>query len=290
VDIYYYHGKIEYLLNELTAIEVKETEHVATLFRGNSLATKALDHFQKLVGTEYLNNTLAPFINAVVADEKHSCEVDPMKLEKQEQANLDKNLAKLKEVINNVTNIIFKSKNSMPMLFRNVYANLVATAAAKWDLKGENEIIKYTVIAGFLFLRFFNPAILGPKQFKLMTTYPPQIPSRNFTLIAKCLQNIANLVPFGQKEPYMLPLNTLIESKFQVMQQFLDFASTKPSEQELQKAHDPKPSIDIQKEVGRLTEILEQKKELVKEKFASDPAYPVFEKILEYLQKHTSNT
>ena len=34
------------------------------------------------------------------------------------------------------------------------------------------EVVKYTAVSGFLFLRFFCPAVLGPKLFDLMKEHP----------------------------------------------------------------------------------------------------------------------
>jgi Ras GTPase-activating protein 1 len=44
---------------------------------------------------------------------------------------------------------------------------------------------------------------------------------RTLTLLAKTLQNLANLVEFGQKEPYMLPMNEMIQRKMPEMKQYL---------------------------------------------------------------------
>jgi hypothetical protein len=45
------------------------------------------------------------------------------------------------------------------------------------------------------------------------------------TLIAKTLQNLANLVTFGQKEPFMADMNPFIEQRIPDMRRFLERAS-----------------------------------------------------------------
>jgi Ras GTPase-activating protein 1 len=82
--------------------------------------------------------------------------------------------------------------------------------------------VRYTVVAGFLFLRFFCPAILGPKLFSLAKEHPPMKSARAFTLVAKTLQNLANLVEFGWKEEYMKDMNTFIIDNLTSMKNFLD--------------------------------------------------------------------
>ena len=50
-------------------------------FRGNSLATKAMEAYMKLVGESYLHDTLADVISAIVdTAQVTDCEVDPLKV------------------------------------------------------------------------------------------------------------------------------------------------------------------------------------------------------------------
>jgi RAS protein activator-like 2 len=48
-------------------------------FRGNSLATKAMEAYLKLVGDTYLRNTLAQFVSSLGSGQEE-CEVDPLKV------------------------------------------------------------------------------------------------------------------------------------------------------------------------------------------------------------------
>lgn len=59
-------------------------------------------------------------------------------------------------------------------------------------------------------------------NFFLKKEHPTQRVARTLTLIAKCIQNIANLVEFGGKEPYMKDINPVISENFNHMKQFLD--------------------------------------------------------------------
>lgn len=49
--------------------------------RGNTLLTKALDAYMRLVGTEYLDDTLGDILRSICKN-KVACEVDPSRLEK----------------------------------------------------------------------------------------------------------------------------------------------------------------------------------------------------------------
>ena len=125
----------------------------------------------------------------------------------------------------------------MKMVFANVRSEVI---------KKFTEVEKHTSVSGFVFLRFFCPAILNPKMFGIVEgkeiflfylifkylifffpfiEHPTGQAARTLTLIAKVVQNMANLVP-DAKEPFMAFLTefltnhivpmTLCVSKFAV--------------------------------------------------------------------------
>jgi Ras GTPase-activating protein 1 len=59
--------------------------------------------------------------------------------------------------------------------------------------------------------------------------HPPPAVGRDLTLIAKILQNLANLVVFGKKEVYMEPCNEWILKQQPKMKIFLDSLSQLPT-------------------------------------------------------------
>ena len=122
---------------------------------------------------------------------------------------------------------------------REIFGHLQQKVEAKYGNRPEDrksKEVRYTVVAGFLFLRFFCPAILSPKLFSLAKgrlehylahlnlnlDHPPMKAARAFTLIAKTLQNLANLVEFGWKEEYMKDMNVFIVENLVNMKGFLD--------------------------------------------------------------------
>lgn len=54
--------------------------------------------------------------------------------------------------------------------------------------------ICYSVISGFVFLRFFAPAILNPKLFEITDQPIDPVATRTLTLISKTVQTLGNLV------------------------------------------------------------------------------------------------
>lgn len=74
------------------------------------------------------------------------------------------------------------------------------------------------------------PAILNPKLFDMMDTHPEEHTARTLTLIAKTLQNLANLVEFGAKEPFMIDMNEFIDGNRERMKQCISIISVSHKE------------------------------------------------------------
>ncbi len=88
-----------------------DDEHLT--FRGNSLATKAMEAYMKLVGENYLQDTLAEVIGGIVdhaAD--RDCEVDPLKVTS--PAMLAKQQAHLRAVVESAWRCILNSTPYFP--------------------------------------------------------------------------------------------------------------------------------------------------------------------------------
>jgi Ras GTPase-activating protein 1 len=69
---------------------------------------------------------------------------------------------------------------------------------------------------------------LGPKLFGLAKEHPSQIANRTLTLLAKTIQNLGNLVEFGQKETYMKDMNPFILDSKDRMKKYIDELSVCP--------------------------------------------------------------
>lgn len=80
---------------------------------------------------------------------------------------------------------------------------------------------KFTAVGAFIFLRFFCPAIVAPDAEGLINSAPSKEMRRGLLLIAKVVQNLANNVLFGAKEPYMFPLNDFLTQNIYRVTTFL---------------------------------------------------------------------
>jgi len=80
-------------------------------------------------------------------------------------------------------------------------------------------------VGGFVFLRFFCPALVAPEAFGLWKGAINPSDRRSLILVSKIVQNMANGVSFGPKEPFMVPFNDLIEEKKPLMEKILETLS-----------------------------------------------------------------
>lgn len=88
-------------------------------------------------------------------------------------------------------------------------------------------LVRTRVVSGFIFLRLLCPAILNPRNFNLISETPSHNAARSLIMVAKCLQNLANLVEFGGKEPYMEVVNPFILKNKERMVYYLDQLSVR---------------------------------------------------------------
>jgi hypothetical protein len=133
------------------------------LFRGNTLLTKSLDLHMKRLGKEYLEETLSEKLREI-NEKDPECEVDPNKVTSQHE--LERNWRRLVNCTEEVWRVIYNSVLRCPQELRLIFRHIRACAE---DRYGDYlRTVKYSSVSGFLFLRFFVPAVLNPKLFGLL--------------------------------------------------------------------------------------------------------------------------
>ncbi|GMT32805.1 hypothetical protein PFISCL1PPCAC_24102, partial [Pristionchus fissidentatus] len=247
VRILHEQGRARGFLVDLVLSEVDLLDNDHLMFRGNSLATKAMEAYMKLVAEDYLSSTLGEFVkNVLEADE--NCEVDPLKMPGVSASSLEKNRATLMRCVETAWGKIINSTHMLPVELREVFADL--RSRLEESKRGE---LSNNLISSSIFLRYLCPAILSPSLFNLVTEYPSGKAARSLTLIAKTLQTLANFTRFGGKEHYMEFMNSFVEHEWQHMEDFLNKISRRSSVRNTTEV-----IIDLGKELSLLHSYLEE--------------------------------
>lgn len=234
VKIYLGQGLVVPFLDYLNTREVNQTTDPNTLFRSNSLSSKAMEQFMKAVGMLYLHEVLKPIINRIF-DERKYIELDPCKITLNrtrrisfkgavsEEEVRDSSVEMLQVYLTSIIESIVGSVDQCPPVMRVAFKQLHKRVEEQFT-EPENEDVKYLAISGFFFLRFFAPAILTPKLFQLRDQHADTRTSRTLLLLAKALQSVGNLgLQLGHgKEQWMAPLHPIILRSVSSVKDFLD--------------------------------------------------------------------
>uniref|UniRef100_A0A8C3UD30 Ras GTPase-activating protein 1 n=1 Tax=Catharus ustulatus TaxID=91951 RepID=A0A8C3UD30_CATUS len=194
------HEKLEsLLLRTLNDREISMEDEATTLFRATTLASTLMEQYMKATATSFVHHALKDSILKIM-ESKQSCELNPSKLEKNEDVNT--NLAHLLSILSELVEKIFMAAEILPPTLRYIYGCLQKSVQNKWPA---NTTMRTRVVSGFVFLRLICPAILNPRMFNIISDSPSPTAARTLTLVAKSVQNLANLVEFGAKNVPELP-------------------------------------------------------------------------------------
>jgi len=138
--------------------------------------------------------------------------------------NLEENLNNLKNLYETTIKCIFDSVDLCPIALREIFSFIKQNTQA--HLKTDDHSVGTTAVTGFIFLRFFVPAIMTPKLFGLLTDYATGNSEITFKLIATMIQKLANLTLFEPRDLHLDKLNDLLERDKEKMKQFVDEIST----------------------------------------------------------------
>uniref|UniRef100_A0AAY4CQT2 RAS protein activator like 1 n=1 Tax=Denticeps clupeoides TaxID=299321 RepID=A0AAY4CQT2_9TELE len=234
VKIYLGQGLVVPFLDYLNTREVNHTSDPNTLFRSNSLASKAMEQFMKAVGMLYLHEVLKPIINRIFEEKKY-IELDPCKIDMNRCRRIsfkgsasevevrESSVGLLQAYLSSIMEAIAGSVAQCPPVMRVVFKQLHKRVEEQFP-DSHHEDVKYLAISGFFFLRFFAPAILTPKLFHLRDHHADTRISRTLLLLAKALQSVGNLgLQLGHgKEQWMAPLHPIILRSVASVKDFLD--------------------------------------------------------------------
>ena len=155
----------ELLVRDLSRTATMEAN---LLFRGNSMLTKALDAHMRRLGSDYLRETIADIIKAIVESDP-DCEIDPARVRSSDQSEM--NHENLMALTRSIWQAIAVSASRCPHKLRLIFRHVRSCAEDRYG--SFIRTVGYTSVSGFLFLRLICPALLNPKLFGLVDGWAP---------------------------------------------------------------------------------------------------------------------
>lgn len=246
-----YESREEHLLLSMFEFALKaEFENaidMGSLMRANTAVSRMMTTYTRRgPGQEYLKASLSEQLRLLMQDKLLNLEIEPLKIYEQilnesqiepgadtlpkastseeaatiprVQETLNKHVEDLKRVTVNLLQTIVGSVDLVPYGVRWLCRKIRQLMKQYYpDATTENIT---SLIGGFFLLRFVNPAIVTPTAYMLIKDKPSPVASRNLTLVAKVLQNLANKPNF-KKEPYMMALADFSTEYQPILQNFL---------------------------------------------------------------------
>ncbi|KAI0449396.1 GTPase [Xylaria acuta] len=248
-----YESREEHLLltmfQSVLTYQFDTTPEYSSLLRANTPVSRMMTTYTRRgPGQSFLRTVLADRINGLIELQDLDLEINPLKVYErmcdqiqedtgslppslprgitgeqaaenpQVQAIIEPRLTMLTEIANGFLATIIDGLDEAPYGIRWICKQIRSLTKRKYP--DANDQVICTLIGGFFFLRFINPAIVTPKSYMLIDGIPAERPRRTLTLIAKMLQNLANK-PSYAKEPYMAKLSPFIQQNKDRVNKFM---------------------------------------------------------------------
>lgn len=248
-----YESREEHLLltmfQSVLTYQFDNTPEYSSLLRANTPVSRMMTTYTRRgPGQSYLKVVLQDKINSLIELKHVDLEINPLKvygsiIEKIEQdnGNLPDHLPRavtaeeaaenkqvqaiiaprvnyLMELANSFLETIISGLDETPYGIRWICKQIRSLSKRKYPDANDQTVC--TLIGGFFFLRFINPAIVTPRSYMLIDGQPAENPRRTLTYIAKMLQNLANK-PSYAKEPYMLKLQPFVHQNKERVNKFM---------------------------------------------------------------------
>ncbi|KAI9766469.1 MAG: glyceraldehyde-3-phosphate dehydrogenase 1 [Candelina submexicana] len=248
-----YESREEHLLltmfQSVLTYQFDNTPEYSSLLRANTPVSRMMTTYTRRgPGQGYLKVVLAERINSLIEVKELDLEINPLKVYERMVAQIEEDTGSLPAALpkgvtaeqaaeNAQVQEIIKPRLTMLMEIANLFLTTIIDGleetpyGIRWICKQIRSLSKRkypdaqdqticTLIGGFFFLRFINPAIVTPRSYMLIDKTPAEHHRRTLTLIAKMLQNLANK-PSYAKEPYMAKLQPFIHQNKERVNKFM---------------------------------------------------------------------
>ena len=248
-----YESREEHLLltmfQSVLTYQFDNTPEYSSLLRANTPVSRMMTTYTRRgPGQSYLKVVLQDRINQTIEGVDLDLEINPLKVYQsmceeieQKSGSLPANLPRgvtaeqaaenpkvqqiiaervpqLIDVANSFLDTIIRGLDETPYGIRWICKQIRSLSKRKYPDANDQTVC--TLIGGFFFLRFINPAIVTPRSYMLIDASPADNPKRTLTYIAKLLQNLANK-PSYAKEPYMIKCQPFIQQNKERVNKFM---------------------------------------------------------------------
>ena len=248
-----YESREEHLLltmfQSVLTYQFDNTPEYSSLLRANTPVSRMMTTYTRRgPGQSYLKVVLQDKINSLIELQDVDLEINPLKVYERLVAQIEEEtgtapeylpkgvtaeqaaenvqvqgiiaprLTMLMEIATSFLETIINGLDETPYGIRWICKQIRSLSKRKYPDAQDQTIC--TLIGGFFFLRFINPAIVTPRSYMLIDATPADHPRRTLTLIAKMLQNLANK-PTYAKEPYMAKLQPFIHQNKERVNKFM---------------------------------------------------------------------
>ncbi|KAJ2001343.1 RasGAP protein, partial [Coemansia sp. S85] len=248
-----YESREEHLLLTMfqlvLAAQFETTHEFSNLLRQNTPVSRMMNTYtSRGPGQVYLKNVVSSEIARVIENKTLNLEINPLKVyEELRQERMDRNLPtedfplgvtteeaacnalvreavqprldELTRIANRFLDTIIAHRDDTPYGIRWICKQIRSLTKRRYPDAPESAVC--SLIGGFFFLRYINPAIVTPQAHMLIESAPTVHPRRVLTLVAKLLQNLANK-PTYSKEKYMEDLSPFVEDNRGRINRFLN--------------------------------------------------------------------
>ena len=158
------------LAKTMVELDVRQTDNEVQLFRGNSMATKALGEFLWIYGKAFLAQTLKPILFSLVHGKK-TFQIDPSK--EPNEIKLEENTENLLATLEMTISMICNSVDRVPVMIRRLCHFIAVTVGTKFehDYADDKNLFKFAsvrkALVNFFFFRFICPAITDPQTYQV---------------------------------------------------------------------------------------------------------------------------
>ncbi|KAG0749236.1 hypothetical protein G6F62_000130 [Rhizopus arrhizus] len=246
-----YESREEHLLltmfQNVLAAQFETTTEFASLLRANTPVSRMMTTYTRRgPGQSYLKSLLSDKVNRFLEDKDLNLQINPLKVYEElvenrlegftedlpksvtaevasanpiVQSIIEPRIKTLIEIANGFLTTIIDSLDQIPYGIRWICKQIRSLTKRKYPDASDYAIS--SLIGGFFFLRFVNPAIVTPQAYMLVDRIPGPNSRITLTLLAKMIQNLANK-PTHSKETYMIPTNSFVEANKKRTNKFLN--------------------------------------------------------------------